>query len=145
MAQIPVFFFEEDIKYHLKNKTLIKKWINQTIIDEGYLLEELNVILCSDAYLLNLNQQYLNHDTFTDIITFDNSESTSAKNIVGDIFISLERVKENAQTFSVKTDFELHRVIIHGVLHLLGYPDKKPTQKKIMTEKEDYYLNLLQL
>ena len=88
--------------------------------------------------MLNINQQYLNHDTFTDIITFDNSEEKGA--IYGDIFISIERIKENAKAFKVAVSDELHRVIIHGTLHLLGYPDKKKEEKAKMTEMEDFYL-----
>ena len=87
-------FFTEDITYTLKHKTIIKKWINETIISEGYRLDELNFILCSDEYLLRINQDYLQHDDYTDVITFDNSEEL--KTIVGDVFISLERIKENA-------------------------------------------------
>ncbi len=136
--RLPINFFLEETNYSLKNKLHLKSWINQTIVAEGYQLQELNFILCSDDYLLKINQEYLNHDTYTDIITFDNSEEE--KFIYGDIFISIDRVKENAQTFAVKTVDELHRVIIHGTLHLLGYPDKKKQEKALMTQKEDFYL-----
>ena len=131
-------FFAEDTGYKLKNKLQLKRWIKDTIAAEGYRLHELNYILCSDAYLLQINQQYLNHDTYTDIVTFDNSEKPGR--ITGDIFISVERTQENAKTFKVDADHELHRVIIHGTLHLLGYLDKKPADKKRMTEKENEYL-----
>ena len=131
-------FFEEDIAAKLKNKTSIRRWITDTIIAEGYQLEELNYIFCSDAYLLQINQQYLDHDTYTDIITFDNSEID--KTIIGDIFISVERVYENAKKFKVPADTELHRVMIHGALHLLGYKDKTPASKILMTQMEDKYL-----
>jgi rRNA maturation RNase YbeY len=134
-----IHFFEEDISYKLKNKTPLRKWITQTILDEGYRLKELNYIFCSDAYLLQINQQYLNHDTYTDIITFDNSEVENV--IVGDIFISIERIRENASKFSITEKDELHRVIIHGALHLLGYKDKTAGTKQKMTQKEDFYLN----
>src|ERR1700759_1474650 len=134
-----ISFFEEDIKFKLKDKTLVRKWITETILAEGFQLSELNYIFCSDAYLLQINQQYLDHDTYTDIITFDNSETPGK--IVGDIFISIERIRENAEKFNVTETRELQRVIIHGTLHLLGYPDKKPAEKKVMTEKEDFYLN----
>jgi probable rRNA maturation factor len=133
-------FFEEDIAYKLKNKAQVRQWIKDTIIAEGYKLKELNYIFCSDVYLLQINQQYLDHDTYTDIVTFDNSEVEGQ--IVGDIFISIERIRENAAKFNVSDATELHRVIIHGALHLLGYTDKKPADKKNMTLKEDYYLNL---
>lgn len=131
-------FFEEDIKFKLKQKTQVRKWIKDTIEDEGYKLKELNYIFCSDAYLIEINRQYLDHDTYTDIVTFDNSEVEG--DIVGDIFISIERTRENAAKFNVADADELHRVIIHGALHLLGYTDKKPADKKIMTQKEDFYL-----
>lgn len=131
-------FFEEDISYKLKNKTQVRQWIKDTITTEGFKLKELTYVFCSDAYLLQLNQQYLDHDTYTDIITFDNSETEGA--IVGDIFISVERIRENAAKFGITETEELHRVIIHGALHLLGYTDKSVVTKKKMTQKEDEYL-----
>jgi len=133
-------FFEEDIAYNLKNKNAVKKWISETILAEGYKLKELTYIFCSDNYLLQINQQYLNHDTFTDIITFDNSEIERV--IIGDIFISIDRIRENAAKFNITVANELHRVIIHGALHLLGYMDKTAVAKQKMTEKEDFYLNM---
>ena len=133
-------FFEEDITFKLKNKTQIRQWISNTIVAEGFKLRELNYIFCSDAYLLQINQQYLDHDTYTDIVTFDNAEDKGI--IIGDIFISIERIRENAAKFSVSESDELHRVIIHGALHLLGYKDKMPADKKKMTQKEDLYLNM---
>lgn len=134
-----IHFFEEDIRFKLKNRNGLKQWIKETIGAEGFKLKELNYIFCSDAYLLQINQQYLDHDTFTDIITFDNSEKAGI--IEGDIFISIERIRENAMKFSSGEENELHRVIIHGALHLLGYQDKKAESKKLMTEKEDHYLS----
>ena len=131
-------FFEEDISYKLKNKTLVRQWIKDTIIAEGFKLQQLTYVFCSDAYLLPMNQQYLDHDTYTDIITFDNSEEEGQ--IVGDIFISIERIRENAAKFGVTETQELHRVIIHGALHLLGYTDKTVVTKQKMTQKEDEYL-----
>lgn len=131
-------FFEEDIAYTLRNKIKLKQWIKAAVIEEGFRLDELTYVLCSDEYLLKMNQQYLDHDTYTDIITFDNSEKDGI--ITGDIFISIPRIKENAEKFSVSEADELHRVIIHGVLHLMGYTDKTATAKKKMSLKEDYYL-----
>src|ERR1700761_2600009 len=133
-----ISFFEEDITFKLKNKAQVRQWINDTIIAEGYKLKELTYIFCSDAYLLQINQQYLDHDTYTDIVTFDNSEEEGK--IIGDIFISIERIRENAEKFKVSEADELHRVIIHGALHLLGYKDKAPEARQLMTEKEDFYL-----
>lgn len=132
-------FFEEDIQFKLKHKTQVRQWLKDTIEAEEYKLKELNYIFCSDAYLIEINKQYLNHDTYTDIVTFDNSEDEGI--IVGDIFISVERTRENAAKFGVTETDELHRVIIHGALHLVGYGDKKPADKKIMTQKEDFYLS----
>jgi len=133
-----ISFFEEDIHFNLKDKTKVRQWIKDTIAAEGYVLDELTYIFCSDAYLLKMNQQYLDHDTYTDIITFDNS--SEKKTITGDIFISVERIRENAAKFSQTFVDELHRVIIHGVLHLLGYKDKTPADNKKMTQMEDKYL-----
>ncbi len=143
MSKAAIHFFREEISFTLKHKTIIRNWLRDTISAEGYVLEELNFIFCSDEYLLGINQQYLDHDTYTDVITFDNSEA--AKTIVGDIFISIDRIKENAREF--KHDFlnELCRVMVHGTLHLLGYPDKGKAAKKIMTEKEDFYLAKLDI
>lgn len=141
MAKANINFFSEDVTYTLKNKLQIRNWIKDTIIAEGYKLEELNFILCSDEYLLAMNQQYLNHDTYTDVITFDNSDEL--KTIVGDIFISIERIQENAKQFKGTIQHELCRVMIHGTLHLLGYKDKGKAAKTLMTQKEDQYLALL--
>lgn len=137
-----VNFFNEDFPFKLKNKIKLRGWIKQMILEEGYTLGELNFIFCSDEYLLKINKQYLNHDTLTDIITFDNSEIE--KQVVGDIFISYERILENASEFSTSEITELHRVIAHGTLHLLGYNDKKPLEKSQMTKKEDHYLQMRQ-
>jgi len=139
MGQIPINFFAEDITFNIKQKGLVRNWIRNTILAEKHRLRLLNFIFCSDAYLLNINQQYLNHDTYTDIITFDNSEKD--QDILGDIFISLERISENARKLNVNETDELHRVMIHGTLHLLGYPDKGKSAKALMTEKEDLYLS----
>jgi len=133
-----IHFFEEDIAYKLQQKIKVKQWITAAIVEEGFKLQELTYIFCSDEYLLKINQEYLDHDTYTDIITFDSSEKEGF--ISGDIFISIPRIKENAEKFSVSEADELHRVIIHGALHLLGYTDKTPTAKKKMSQKEDYYL-----
>ena len=132
-------FFSEDSDFQPKQKTAIRQWIKESALAEGFKIGEISIILCSDAYLLDINKQYLNHDTFTDIVTFDNSEK--AGTIAGDIFISIDRIRENAKKFGVEEQDELHRVIIHGILHLCGYGDKKKAEKKLMTEKEDFYLN----
>lgn len=136
MARIQ--FFPEDVDFKLQHPRKTVNWIKQTIIQEGKTPGEINFILCSDEYLLKFNQEYLNHDTYTDIVTFDNSEEEDS--IDGDIFISIDRVKENAIKFNKTEDEELHRVIIHGVLHLIGYGDKTKALKAQMRELEDYYL-----
>ena len=141
MPKLSIYFFTEETSFKPKNITVLKNWVNDAITKEKHLLEELNFIFCSDNYLLNINKEYLNHDTYTDIITFDNSEIP--ENIAGDIFISIDRVKDNAKSFKTTTQNELARVMIHGVLHLLGYKDKTKKDKDLMTEKEDFYLKLL--
>lgn len=132
-------FFSEKIPFQIKKISGIIGWIEKTTRSENHSIGFLNFILCSDSYLHKINLEHLNHDTFTDIITFDYSEDNT---ISGDIFISIERVEENAATEKVSFEDELHRVIIHGVLHLLGYSDKSPEDKSLMTEKEDFYLTL---
>lgn len=133
-----IHLFEEDITLKIKNKLALKKWLKSTIETEKQKLGVLNYIFCSDAYLLEMNLSYLNHDTLTDIITFDNAEVKGL--IEGDIFISIDRVKENSIKFEVPFEDELHRVMVHGALHLLGYKDKKKEEKEKMREKENYYL-----
>lgn len=140
MGKRAICFFTEDISFVLKNKTAIRNWIDRAVKAESYRLGELNFIFCSDAYLLEINQGYLNHDTYTDIITFDNSDT--AGTVTGDVFISVERIKENAQKFGVPERDEVERVIIHGVLHLMGYTDKSKEKKAQMTAKENEYLSL---
>jgi rRNA maturation RNase YbeY len=140
MSKPAVNFFNEDVTYTLKNKTIIRAWILSAITAEGYFLEELNFIFCSDEYLWRMNQQFLDHDTYTDVITFDNSERL--KTINGDIFISIDRVKENAAEINVPAATELCRVMIHGTLHLLGYKDKTKAAKTQMTAREDHYLSM---
>lgn len=140
MALRDISFFNEDVDYKIKDKQKLRQWIATTVANEGGgRVGELNFILCSDAYLLELNKKYLDHDTYTDIVTFDSSEKDGV--IAGDIFISIDRTKENASKFDVSERDELHRVIIHGVLHLCGYLDKKKEDKALMTEKENEYLS----
>lgn len=138
-----IHLFEEDISIKIKNKLNIKRWIKATIFAEHKTLGELNYVFCSDEYLHEMNVEYLNHDTLTDIITFDNSEVEDE--ITGDIFISVDRVVDNAKKFEVSTEDELHRVMVHGVLHLIGYKDKKKEEKETMRFKENFYLNKREL
>jgi len=140
MALKDILFFAEDTDFVLKQKQKVREWIYATIKAEGFRrVGELSFVFCSDAYLLEINKQYLNHDTYTDIVTFDSSEDEDE--ISGDIFISIERIQENAAKFAVGERDELHRVIAHGVLHLCGYYDKKKEDKTLMTEKENFYLS----
>lgn len=139
MALRGISFFSEDIDFILKDKAKVRVWIGDVVKEEGYSrVAELNFIFCSDAYLLAINKQYLNHDTYTDIVTFDSSKKEGV--IAGDVFISIERTRDNASRYTVSEIDELHRVIIHGVLHLCGYSDQSRTDKLLMTEKEDFYL-----
>ena len=130
-------FCTEDITFSLKEKLKHKAWLNEVAKQEGKKILELSYVFCSDDYLLQINQEYLNHDTLTDIVTFDNSEDP--KKIEGDIFISIDRVKENGEKLGT-SETELERVMVHGLLHLLGYKDKKKEEKALMTEKEDFYI-----
>ncbi|MCU0440486.1 MAG: rRNA maturation RNase YbeY [Raineya sp.] len=136
-------FFQENIIFKLKNSLKIKKWIKSIVEIEKQKIIDLNFIFCDDEYLHQINVEYLDHDTYTDIITFDNSEEKGR--IESDIFISIERVKENADKLQVTFEQELHRVMIHGVLHLLGYKDKTKTDKQTMRAKEDEALSVLVL
>lgn len=136
-----VRFFTEDLDFKVPHPRKTASWIKLVIQKEKHTLQSLNYIFCSDSYLLTMNQEYLNHKTLTDIITFDNSEQKDV--IEGDIFISIERIRENAEKFARPFEEELNRVIIHGVLHLLGYSDKSKGQKTRMRGKEDTYLSLL--
>lgn len=130
------FNYETDFK--LDSEEQISTWITDTISSEAYKLEEINYVFCDDEYLHKLNVEFLNHDTLTDIISFDYSVG---KIIQGDIFISIERVGDNAKDFNVSFEEELKRVIIHGVLHYCGYKDKTDEDAKLMREKENHYLS----
>ena len=132
-----ISFHTEELTFQLPEKLKHKQWLKETAAAEGKKIGELNYVFCSDEYLLKINQEYLQHDTLTDIVTFDNSEDP--KLIEGDIFISYERVVENGEKLNT-SDSELQRVMVHGLLHLCGYKDKAKADKYLMTEKEDYYL-----
>lgn len=138
-----ISFNNEDVQFNLKNKTKLKSWIVATIEKKKQKTGDISFVFCSDAFLLEMNKEYLNHDTYTDIITFDYSKDDTQLPISGDIFISIDRVKENANKFSKTFEDELHRVIIHGVLHLLGYKDKTKVSKAEMTKQEDLCLKAL--
>ncbi len=134
-----IAFNNVDIDVLLIDEDLISSWINDIVDIEKKLLGDLSFIFCSDIYLLKINKKYLSHDYFTDIITFNYNENQF---LSGDIFISVDRVKENSKKYSISFNNELLRIIIHGVLHLLGYDDKIKSDKELMTSKEDEYLKL---
>jgi probable rRNA maturation factor len=134
-----ISFCKVDIEYNHTQITKYRTWLKQACESEKRQLGELGYNFCSDNFLLDMNKQHLNHDYYTDIITFDFSEG---KLVSGDIYISIERVKENAKTENTTFKTELKRVIIHGLLHLCGYKDKSPKEAKLMRQKEDYYLSL---
>jgi probable rRNA maturation factor len=134
-----ITFNFEDVSPFLKNRGNLRLWLNTTAKKEKQKINAVNYIFCSDKHLLAINKQYLNHNYFTDVITFqyDDNEGVS-----GDIFISYDRIKENAKEFNQGISNELHRVMAHGLLHLLGYKDKNTEQQKVMKSKEDFYLSL---
>ena len=136
----PISFFAEDVDFHPSNVPALSRWITSLLDQEGMTLYTINVVFCSDAYLHQLNVEYLSHDTLTDVITFPYQDPPA---IEGDIFISIERVLENASAFQTSFTDELHRVIIHGVLHLCGYSDKSPGEKRAMTDRENEALGWL--
>lgn len=132
MARIS--FHNEDIAFVLPQKRLYKQWIEQTVLSHGKTVGELTYVFCSDEYLLEMNKTYLQHDYYTDIITFDYSEEN---NISGDLFISVDRVKDNALKIGVSLQNEMQRVVIHGVLHLCGFKDKEKMDVEIMRKMEE--------
>jgi rRNA maturation RNase YbeY len=133
-----VNLFFEDVEILGLDPEFFISWLSNCCENEGKSLEEVNLIFCSDEYLLQKNIEFLQHDYYTDIITFDYCQDDL---VMGDLFISKDRVIDNAQTNSVSFENELNRVIVHGVLHLCGYKDKSPDEEKLMRSKEDYYLS----
>ena len=132
--------FNFETLFELKKTTQLKDWVAKIVDNHGFTIGEINYIFCDDAYLHKLNIDFLQHDTLTDVISFDN---TIGKLISGDIYISIERVVDNAKDYKVSFDEELHRVMIHGVLHYIGFKDKTVLEKKQMTDAEDEALLLL--
>lgn len=135
-----IYFFSEEIDFKITRKGIIRSWIKKVIEKENRTLTGLNFIFCSDRYLSELNRQYLQKDYLTDIITFNHSDSESLQ---GDVYISISRVKENADEFKKPFESELSRVMIHGVLHLLGFEDGSDKEKQLMRKKEEASLSLL--
>jgi len=139
-----IFFHSENIDFELSETLKISNWLLEVAKREGSDIATLSFIFCDDSYLLKMNVEYLDHDTFTDVITFQYSDA-DANAIEGDIFISIERIKENAATYNVALEHELHRVMVHGTLHLLGYGDKSTEEKLLMTKKENESLAFLKI
>ena len=134
-----VSYFQEDIRFELKGKTLNNRWLKMVAESEVKKLGPLSIIFCSDNYILDINIKYLQHDYFTDIITFDYCEGEL---VSGDLFISIDSVRENALHYQVKFEDELDRVMVHGLLHLIGYDDHTPEETALMRQKEDYYISI---
>lgn len=136
---MPISFNNQSIPFKLKNKAKLKLWIKSVVEKEKHTLGTINYVFCDDSELLEINLKHLNHNTFTDIITFDYTEGLK---INSDIFISINRVEENAKKFKVSFEEELHRVMIHGILHLCGYKDKSKSDAELMRKKENLALKL---
>ena len=132
-------YFSEDISFELKNRSLNNRWLKFVASSEVRRLGDVNIIFCSDRYLLDVNIKFLGHDYFTDIITFDYCEKDV---LSGDLFISVDSVRENATFYGASFNDELNRVMVHGLLHLIGYDDHTEEEQKVMRAKEDYYLSL---
>jgi probable rRNA maturation factor len=133
-----VYFFFNDVKISIRNKSALKKFVEDIFKKEKIKLNSINYIFCSDKALLAINKKYLGKSDYTDIITFDLSEP--AHPVQAEVYISTDRIKENAKSFNQSFSSEIYRVIFHGALHLCGYGDKKQSEKAKMKEKEDYYL-----
>lgn len=136
-----ISFNNNQVSFTLKDKLLLKSFLPIIFKEEGYEFKSVSYIFCSDEYLLKLNQKYLKHDTYTDILTF--TLSGTSLPIISEIYISIDRVRENAHELNINFSDELHRVMIHGILHLCGYSDHTPRLKTEIHKKEDHYLSLL--
>lgn len=134
-----VSYFNEDIRFPFKEKRLTSRWLKFVAESESRRLGDISVIFCSDPYILDVNLRYLKHDYYTDIITFDYCEG--GKRLSGDLFISVDTVRENAAFYGVEFADELNRVIVHGLLHLIGYDDHAEEDRAVMRAKENYYLS----
>ena len=135
-----VRYFQEDIRFEFKGKLPTRRWLKLVAGSEMRRIGDINIIFCSDNYILDVNIKYLQHDYFTDIITFDYCEGDI---LSGDLFISVDSVKENSVYYGTEFSEELYRVIVHGLLHLIGYDDHTEEDVKMMRSKEDYYLGIL--
>lgn len=135
-----VHFSAHEVKVGFKHRTKLKQFIQELFAREEQGLSNLQYVFCTDDYLLQINEEFLKHDTYTDIVTFEFSDDPDVTE--GEIYISIDRVKENAEKYEVTENYELHRVIFHGALHLCGYKDKTKKEEELMRAKEDEYLRL---
>ena len=137
-----ISYYFEDTDFLFKGKTITNKWLRLVVESEIRRIGQISIIFCSDNYILDVNQQYLQHDYFTDIITFDYCEGDR---LSGDLFISVDTVRDNSIEYGTEFEEELHRVIVHGILHLIGYDDHNDDDIAMMRSKENYYLSLREL
>ena len=135
-----VFFYNADTNYKIPNKGIVRNKLSHLVHNEGFKLVNVNIILCSDEYLLEINKKHLNHNYYTDVITFDLSDKNNE--VDGEIYISLDRIRENKKAYNVSLFTEFQRVVIHGVLHLVGYDDHSKKDISIMRNKEQLYLSI---
>lgn len=142
---MPVHYHTDDCTYRLPHKRLTAQWLHEVAHSEGFALGEVNYIFCSARKLLEMNRQYLGHDYFTDVITFDYSDRRGERIVAGDVFIDVETVADNARTYGAPHLWEMRRVVVHGLLHLCGQGDKTPRTNARMHRKEDKYLQLFPL
>lgn len=140
-----IHFFQEDIRFEPEHWNILTDWIQSVVTQNKQKIESINFIYCSDNYLLEINKSYLDHDYYTDIITFDNRADPFKEPLDADIFISVDRVRDNAQQLDQSFSKELHRVMIHGILHLLGQSDKTESEQKEMRKREEASLSLLKI
>ena len=134
-------YFNEDIDFSLSGKMRTKQWLKEVAVREGRRIGNINIIFCSDPYLLDINRRFLSHDYYTDIITFDDCEGTTLN---GDLFISIDSVRSNADEYAEgRFEEELDRVMVHGILHLIGYDDHSEKEQRQMRSKENEYLSIL--
>ncbi len=140
-----VRYYTQDCRYDLKQRRIINRWLKESAAAEGFRLADVNVIFCSSRHLLAMNNEYLQHNYYTDIITFDYSDLEEAKIIAGDLFIDIETVADNAAQYGATPIEEMHRILIHGVMHLCGQGDKSEQDAKDMRAKENLYLSRLEL
>lgn len=132
-----ITFIAQEVPYAFRDRIALRKWLTRVARDHGHNIGELNYVLMSDKALLKYNRDFLQHDDYTDVITFDGQTGTG---VSGDVLMSYDRIKDNAGIFKVSTQQELRRVMVHGLLHLLGHTDKKPVQRRAMSALEDKYL-----